>query len=243
MRLVLVLRRQAVPPKCENRQGETPYFLRNDFEKCEADAKPGATATSVTRMSVPASRAHPRARRKGDMGRAFGDESLCLGHHFSFGARFGRNLNRLHQTRFRPGIHPGTAVGTDLLDAAATKAVGTGVHGRARSVDWRIVRRLAAGSIPAAMITFLVMQRMAVQGARGGMLVFLPGVVLLLVSPKLMGMLRCRPSGAHAREPRLPFRPFFIGDLAEQVLGHRKGLPRGQGAQGGADVLGPGPVF
>ncbi len=44
------------------------------------------------------------------------------------------------------GIHPATAVGTDLLYAAATKSVGTLVHGLNHTVDWRITRRLAAVS-------------------------------------------------------------------------------------------------
>ena len=39
------------------------------------------------------------------------------------------------------GIHPATAVGTDLLYASATKSVGTLVHGLNHTVDWRIVRR------------------------------------------------------------------------------------------------------
>ena len=47
------------------------------------------------------------------------------------------------------GIHPATAVGTDLLYASATKTAGTLVHGLNHTVDWRIVRRLAAGSVPA----------------------------------------------------------------------------------------------
>jgi uncharacterized protein len=51
------------------------------------------------------------------------------------------------------GIHPTTAVGTDLLYAAATKSVGTVVHGANRTVDWGIVGRLAAGSVPAAALT------------------------------------------------------------------------------------------
>ena len=34
------------------------------------------------------------------------------------------------------GIHPTTAVGTDLLYAAATKTVGTGVHGWKGTVQW-----------------------------------------------------------------------------------------------------------
>ena len=41
------------------------------------------------------------------------------------------------------GVHASTAVGTDLLYAAATKSVGTLVHNASDTVDWRIVRRLA----------------------------------------------------------------------------------------------------
>lgn len=55
------------------------------------------------------------------------------------------------------GFHPSTAVGTDLLFAAATKTVGTSIHNAGKSVDWRIVGRLAMGSIPATILTLLVM--------------------------------------------------------------------------------------
>lgn len=51
------------------------------------------------------------------------------------------------------GIHPTTAVGTDLLYAAATKTGGSLVHGIARSIHWPIVGRLACGSIPASIST------------------------------------------------------------------------------------------
>ena len=51
------------------------------------------------------------------------------------------------------GVHPATAVGTDLLYAAATKTGGSLVHGFARSIDWRVVGRLATGSIPATILT------------------------------------------------------------------------------------------
>jgi hypothetical protein len=57
------------------------------------------------------------------------------------------------------GFHPSTAVGTDLLFASATKTVGSGVHGWRGSVDWRIVRRLATGSVPAAVVTLFVLGR------------------------------------------------------------------------------------
>ena len=51
------------------------------------------------------------------------------------------------------GFHPATAVGTDLLYASATKTVGTTVHGWRGTVDWRVVRRLATGSLPATIAT------------------------------------------------------------------------------------------
>lgn len=55
------------------------------------------------------------------------------------------------------GIHPATAVGTDLLYAAATKTVGSLVHGWARSIHWPAVLRLGCGSISASILTLLLL--------------------------------------------------------------------------------------
>ena len=79
------------------------------------------------------------------------------------------------------GFHPSTAVGTDLLYASVTKSVGTAVHGKQQTVDWRIVARLAAGSVPASIATLLVMSRVGTmtEDARG-ILNLLLGVSLLL---------------------------------------------------------------
>ena len=52
------------------------------------------------------------------------------------------------------GIAPKLAVGTDLLFASLTKSVGVWIHhDKHQSVDWKIVRRLAYGSIPGALMT------------------------------------------------------------------------------------------
>jgi len=51
------------------------------------------------------------------------------------------------------GVHPATAVGTDLLYASVTKTAGSLVHGYNRTVDWRVVGRLAIGSVPATAVT------------------------------------------------------------------------------------------
>ncbi len=50
------------------------------------------------------------------------------------------------------------AVGTDLLFASITKSVGTTVHAPRGTVDWRIVSRLAIGSIPATALTTLALR-------------------------------------------------------------------------------------
>src|SRR6266568_408725 len=61
-------------------------------------------------------------------------------------------------------IHPATAVGTDLLYAAATKTGGSLVHGLARSIDWGVVARLACGSLPASMLTLAVLWQLNLNG-------------------------------------------------------------------------------
>ena len=63
------------------------------------------------------------------------------------------------------GMHPATAVGTDLFFAAATKSVGTLVHGLGGSVRWEVVGRLACGSVPATGLTLLVLSSFDVKGA------------------------------------------------------------------------------
>jgi uncharacterized protein len=65
------------------------------------------------------------------------------------------------------GIHPAAAVGTDLLHAAATKTAGSIVHGFNRTIDWRVVRRLAAGSVPMTVITIAAMSVLDINSAAG----------------------------------------------------------------------------
>jgi uncharacterized membrane protein YfcA len=57
------------------------------------------------------------------------------------------------------GVHPVSAVGTDLLFAAVTKATGTRIHAYRGNVDWKIVALLAAGSVPGALLTLVLVAR------------------------------------------------------------------------------------
>ena len=54
-------------------------------------------------------------------------------------------------------VHPATAVGTDLLYASITKTGGSLVHAFNRTIDWRVVIRLASGSLPAALATLVAL--------------------------------------------------------------------------------------
>jgi uncharacterized membrane protein YfcA len=65
------------------------------------------------------------------------------------------------------GFHPATAVGTDLLYASVTKSVGTVVHHKGQTVDWRIVVGLASGSVPAAIVTLCLMSRFGATAGHG----------------------------------------------------------------------------
>ncbi len=55
------------------------------------------------------------------------------------------------------GVSPATAVGTDLLYAAVTKAGGGVVHARHCNVRWDIVAKLAAGSLPGALLSVAIL--------------------------------------------------------------------------------------
>ena len=97
------------------------------------------------------------------------------------------------------GIHPATAVGTDLLYAAATKTGGSLVHGLARSIDWRVVRRLATGSLPATILALAVLSHFNLNGeaARGlitlvlSIALFVTAFMLVFGGP-LVAMYRAR---------------------------------------------------
>jgi len=55
------------------------------------------------------------------------------------------------------------AIGTDLLYAAITKAGGALSHHRAGNVDWSIVRQLAYGSVPTAIVVHAAISQTTLQ--------------------------------------------------------------------------------
>jgi uncharacterized membrane protein YfcA len=85
------------------------------------------------------------------------------------------------------GIHPATAVGTDLLYASITKSGGAIVHGRNKTVDWRLTARLAAGSVPAATIMLLTLDYLGLNGDAASRLISVAlGVAIILTAVALI---------------------------------------------------------
>jgi uncharacterized membrane protein YfcA len=85
------------------------------------------------------------------------------------------------------GVPPAAAVGTDLLYASITKAVGTVVHGANHTVRWPIVARLATGSVPATALTLLVISHFDLHSrAASGVISTVLGVMLLITAVALL---------------------------------------------------------
>lgn len=106
------------------------------------------------------------------------------------------------------GFHPATAVGTDLLYASATKTAGAGVHGRYGTVDWRVVRRLAMGSLPAAVATLALLWVVGAQAeAMGRLIASVLGVALIMTAISVF----------FRKELVALLTPFFAGDDDNQI--------------------------
>lgn len=104
------------------------------------------------------------------------------------------------------GIHPVTAVGTDLLYASVTKSAGTLVHGFNKSVDWRIVGQLALGSVPAAAITLWLLATTGTEtsGIAHLFAVALGAMLLLTAISLLFRNQLARFAGTHRELPAVP---------------------------------------
>ncbi len=63
------------------------------------------------------------------------------------------------------GIHPAIAVGSDLLYAAITKTCGTLIHGMSGTIEWRVVARLACGSVPMTALTLFLLSKLDLSGS------------------------------------------------------------------------------
>lgn len=110
------------------------------------------------------------------------------------------------------GVSPTTAIATDLWFAAITKLVGARLHHSEGHVDWQVVKRLWAGSLPVAVLVVIVVSVGAPLGKVDWLTKAIGVVVLitavgLLFAPRLVAMARERrlhdPDRFHRLQPPL----------------------------------------
>lgn len=77
------------------------------------------------------------------------------------------------------GVAPATAIGTDLWFAGTTKTVGGAIHHAKNNADLKVVGRLMAGSLPAALATLAIMNANHWGQVSHGWLPIALGLVLL----------------------------------------------------------------
>lgn len=81
------------------------------------------------------------------------------------------------------GIPPAVAVGSDLVYAALTKSVGAVLHQLRRNIQWRIVGRMALGSLPGCVAVLWLLGSFHAQGGSYETLVTVTlGVALVLTA-------------------------------------------------------------
>jgi uncharacterized membrane protein YfcA len=98
------------------------------------------------------------------------------------------------------GVAPHTAVGTDLLFACITKMFGVWMHGRRGTVDWRVAGRLAAGSLPAALLIIVGLGHIGVaEHFRDQVILNALGVALVLTGIGLLFRARLHQLGKALR--------------------------------------------
>lgn len=106
------------------------------------------------------------------------------------------------------GISPEKAVATDLIYASVTKTGGSIVHAINETIDWRIVTRLASGSLPASLVTLTVLHLLGLDStATNAIITKVLGVALIFTAITLVFRPRlCPPMGIMSTGSASPTR-------------------------------------
>ena len=123
------------------------------------------------------------------------------------------------------GVSPGTAVSADVVTSLLLKPFGGGVHIRRRTVCWRLVRWLMAGSMPAAFGGAYLLHRVIGEN-NGHAIKTILGYVLLAAAAAIVAKLllqahRKQLAVSASMDPQLvrPLPTLAVGALGGAVVG------------------------
>jgi uncharacterized membrane protein YfcA len=121
------------------------------------------------------------------------------------------------------GVHPLTAVSSDLVASMVMKPVGGGVHLRRGTVRLDLVKWLAIGSVPSAFLAVFALRRFGSPAALEGVVKQALGAALALAVSAMFvkGVLQRRrvPDGDDAHVAARPLVTALIGALGGGIVG------------------------
>ena len=106
------------------------------------------------------------------------------------------------------GVSPTAAVGSDLVTSLAVKPFGGAIHARAGTVRWDLVRWLALGSVPGALLGVALLQAVGTQG--DSLVQTMLGITLLAAATVMVW---------RARNPVRPWPTAALGLVGGTVVG------------------------
>lgn len=116
------------------------------------------------------------------------------------------------------GFPAPVAIGTDLLFAAITKIGGAGAHARLGNIDYRILARLAAGSVPGALLALTLLAWLASGSAADHEMLLTHALGFMLICTALA--LACKGTIDRWRPRRSSHPP--AGEIAPTSAGARR---------------------
>ncbi|MBC3931457.1 sulfite exporter TauE/SafE family protein [Undibacterium curvum] len=119
------------------------------------------------------------------------------------------------------GVSPSVAVGTDLAFASVTKVAGTLTHKMRSTVEWRVVRLLCIGALPAALVATLFLKQFGTLNKEIGLIIrySIAGSVLLTVVALLFKARMVNWLNAHPKKQLQGFKLDLATVIAGATLG------------------------
>ena len=131
------------------------------------------------------------------------------------------------------GIPPVAAVSSDLAASAVMKPFGGWVHARRGTVNWRLVRWLCAGSVPAAFLGVSLLRVMGDDETTQRTIKIALGVALLLAA----GGLLLKSWAARRRQGSGPVQPIRVRVVPTLLVGAAGGLIVGLTSVGSGSLI------
>src|SRR3954470_2275168 len=134
-------------------------------------------------------------------------------------------------------ITPTTAVSSDLLASLVMKPIGGGVHVKRGTIDWRLVKWLCIGSVPAAFSGVLILKALGSGDRVENDLKVLLGWALLVASVAMVAKIALQAKSSRANGPAANQLSHSIKPIPTLLVGVVGGLIVGMTSVGSGSLM------